>query len=97
VHPWAAARQRGKVLALEMDRGSGTTPRRKLTDEATTRWLFCGEGGGLVARGATLSFGKAPGSAHKDGKRVRRLNTDGVVKTEARRGGGGLPKADKRR
>jgi hypothetical protein len=44
------------------------------------RWWSSGSG-------SNSELWKAPGSAHKDGKRVRRLNTDGVVKTEARHGG----------
>jgi hypothetical protein len=50
-----------------------------------------------VAWGVAPSSGEAPGPAHEDGKRVRRLGTDGVAEIEVRCGGGGLPEADKRR
>jgi hypothetical protein len=64
VHPWAMARWRGKVLALEMDLESGMTSRRMLTGAAMARWLSGGEGGGPVARGVGLSPGEALGPAH---------------------------------
>jgi hypothetical protein len=54
-----------------------------------------GEGGGPAARGAASSSGEPPGHAHEDGKWVRQLGINGVVEAEARRGGGGLPEADK--
>jgi hypothetical protein len=56
-----------------------------------------GEGVGPAAWGAPSRSGKAPGPVHEDGKWVRKLGIDGVAETEARRGGGGLPEADKRR
>jgi hypothetical protein len=71
--------------------------RRKLTSATTVQWLSGGEGGGPVAWEAAPSSGEARGPTHEDGKRVRRLDTDGVAETEARRGGGGLPEEDKRR
>jgi hypothetical protein len=53
------------------------------------------EGGGPVARGATLSSGEPLGPAHEDRKQVRWLGINGITEVEVRRGGGGLPKANK--
>jgi hypothetical protein len=70
---------------------------RRPTNIAMTRRLSDGEGGGSVARGVAPSPGEAPGLAHEDGERVRRLGIDGVAETKARHDGGGLPEADRRR
>jgi hypothetical protein len=82
------------VLALETDQGNGTTLRRKLTCAATAQRLSGEEGGGPAAQGAALSSGKAPSPAHKGGKRVRQLGTDGVAKTEVKLGSDRLPEED---
>jgi hypothetical protein len=95
-YPWATALRRSKVLALETDRGSGMTSRRRITGAAMALRLSGGEGGGPTTRGADMSSAEAPEPAHKDAKRVRQLDTDGVAETEARRDGGGLPEEDKR-
>jgi hypothetical protein len=54
---------------------------------STASELNDGEGGGPAARRAAPSSGEPPGPAHEDGKWVRRLGIDGMVETEARRGG----------
>jgi hypothetical protein len=64
-------RRRGKVLALETDRGSGTTSRRRLTNTATAQQLSGGEGGGPAARGAAPNSTEAHVPAHEDEKQVR--------------------------
>jgi hypothetical protein len=46
--------------------------------------------------GAALGSGKALGPAQGERGGVRWLSTDSVAGTEARRGGGSLPEADKR-
>jgi hypothetical protein len=45
-----------------------------------------------MPQGASPRWVGAPGPAHEDGRRVRRLITDGAVITEARHGRGGLLK-----
>jgi hypothetical protein len=49
-----------------------------------------------LGQGAALGFGKALVPVHRERGRVRWLSTGSVAGTEARRGGGSLPEADKR-
>jgi hypothetical protein len=63
-------RQCDKVLALETDRGRGTTSRRKITGAATARWLSGIEGEAPRGRGAALGRGDAPGPPRREGTLV---------------------------
>jgi hypothetical protein len=58
--------RRDKVLALETDRGRGTTSRRKIIGAATARWLSDIEGKALRGRGEALGRGDAPGPPRRE-------------------------------
>jgi hypothetical protein len=75
-------------------RGRQATEGQNSPARPTALELNGGEGAGPSGWGAALGSGEALGPAHEDGRRVRRLSTDGVVENRGGCGGDGLPKAD---
>jgi hypothetical protein len=70
--------------------------RRSSPPWSTVPELNSGEGADPSGWGAALGSVEALGPTHGERGGVRWLGTDCVAGTEARRGGGSLPKADKR-
>jgi hypothetical protein len=95
-HPWTSAHLPDTVPSAESKRGGRTTERRSSPTRSTASELNDGEGAGPSGQGAALGFGEALEPAHEEREGVRWLDTDNVAGTEARRGSGSLPEANKR-
>jgi hypothetical protein len=95
-HPWTSVHLPDMVPGTKSKREGRTTERRSSSARSMVPELNGGEGAGPSGRGAALGSGEALGPTHGKRGGVRWLGTDSVVGTEARRGGGNLPKADKK-
>jgi hypothetical protein len=95
-HPWTSVHLPDTVPGTESKREGRTTERRSSSARSMVPELNGGEGAGPSGRGAALGSGEALGPTHGKRGGVRWLGTNSVVGTEARRGGGNLPKADKK-
>jgi hypothetical protein len=95
-HPWTSAHLPNMVPGAESKRGGQMTERRSSPARSTAPELNGSEGASPSDWGAALGSGEALGPTHEERGGVRWLDTDSVVGIEVRRGGGSLPKADKR-
>jgi hypothetical protein len=93
--PWASMHLPSTVQGTSSQRGLRATEMRGSPVWSTAPKLNGGEGVNSSGWGAAPSSGEALGPAHGEEGGVRWLGTDGVVGSEARRRGGGLPEMNK--